>query len=456
MGREEQPITVVGAGPAGGLMSLYLARRGLRVFVYERLPDLRRVAISAGRSINLALANRGLHALSEVGLTAQVEQHLIPMRGRLLHDVAGSLDFQPYGHRPHEVIYSVSRQALTALLLDAVEATGRVEIRFRHNCLGVNLEHRCMTLYDEANDRLHEVAFHRIIGCDGVHSPVRHAVLAATAGRCTEEPLAHGYKELTIPPADDGGFRMEAKALHIWPRGGFMLIALPNLDRGFTVTLFLPCEGDPSFASLTDEAELCAFFEHSFPDAVALMPRLAQEFFSHPTGRLSTLRCTPWHVRGEAVILGDAAHAVVPFHGQGMNCAFEDCSALDACLGRLAGDWERAFSELEALRRPNAEAIADLSIENYLEMRSSVREPRFQMRRELGWRLEERHPRRFIPRYSMVMFHRIPYAEAKRRGQIQEGILDRLTTGIEDLAEVDLALADRLIGECLSELEQSP
>ncbi len=444
-------ITLIGAGLAGALLSLYLAQRGYRVTVYERRPDLRKVEIPAGRSINLALANRGLYALSQVGLGEAVGKLLIPMRGRMLHDETGDLQLQPYGHRPEEVIYSVSRQALTALLMDAAEATGQVQIVFNQSCQAIGFKPHRLTLRNEADQSLHRVPFDRVIGCDGIHSRVRRAILQATSGQCSEEPLAHSYKELSIPPGENNRFRIEANALHIWPRGGYMLIALPNLDRGFTVTLFLPNQGEDSFATLTDAERLYRFFEGRFPDAAALMPNLATEFFSHPTGTLSTIRTHPWHYRGKALILGDAAHAIVPFHGQGMNCAFEDCAFLSECLARLGEEWEGVFAEFERLRKPDAEAIADLSLENYLEMRSTVRDPKFLLKKELAFRLEDRQPHRFIPRYSMVMFHRIPYAEAKRRGAIQDGILETVLADVKGLEEVDYSYADQLIKERLWE-----
>jgi 2-polyprenyl-6-methoxyphenol hydroxylase and related FAD-dependent oxidoreductases len=452
MNMEPKQISLIGAGLSGALLSIYLARHGYRVTVYEGRPDLRKVAIPPGRSINLALANRGIYALEEVGLIDRVNKLLIPMRGRMLHDEAGHLQFQPYGHKPEEVIYSVSRTALTALLMDAAQATGQVEICFNQSCQTIDFKHHLLTVRNETDQSMREVPFELIIGCDGIHSVVRRSLLQATSGHCSEEQLPHSYKELTIPPGENNTFQIEENALHIWPRGGYMLIALPNLNGGFTVTLFLPNQGEESFASLIDKHTLIAFFNQRFPDVLPLMPHLAEEFFNHPTGRLSTIRTTPWHYRGEGLILGDAAHAIVPFHGQGMNCAFEDCSALNECLTRLGEDWETVFAEFEAKRAPNAEAIADLSLENYIEMRSTVRDPNFQLKKELAWRLEECYPDRFIPRYSMVMFHRTPYAEAKRCGVIQNQILETLLSGIHSLNEVDYTYADHLIKEKLGEL----
>lgn len=439
-------VTLVGAGLAGSLLAIFLAKRGYRATLLERRPDPRKAAgpASAGRSINLALANRGIAALEEVGVMERVRSELIPMAGRMLHDEEGRLKLIPYGNKPHEVIYSVSRAGLNALLLEAAEATGRVSVRFDETVRGVDFENRTVqgTPYDV------------LIGTDGSASAVRAAILERTGGRLDEQPLGHGYKELTIP-AGDGGvgrFRMEKNALHIWPRGEYMLIALPNADGSFTATLFLPnrSQGDESFESLTTPQAVLALFERRFADAIPLMPTLVEDFFTNPTGHLETIRCAPWSFEDHALVLGDAAHAIVPFHGQGMNAAFEDCGVFDRCLAAPDRPWTEVFAEFEALRRPDTDAIADMALENYVEMRSTVREPKFQLKKDLSFRLEERHPGRFIPRYSMVMFHTIPYAEAQRRGAIQEEILDELTSRAASLPEVDLARADRLIAERLS------
>ncbi len=327
------------------------------------------------------------------------------------------------------------------VLLDAAEETGRVSIRFGETVGGIDFANRRVlpqaTPYDV------------VIGTDGSASAVRAAILERTGGRLDEEPLGHGYKELSIPPAEDGGFRMEKNALHIWPRGEYMLIALPNTDGSFTVTLFLPQQGVESFRALTTPEAVRALFERRFADAIPLMPSLTEDFFGNPTGHLETIRCEPWSFEDHALVLGDAAHAIVPFHGQGMNAAFEDCGAFDRCLENPDRPWNEVFAEFEEHRRPNTAAIADMALENYVEMRSTVREPKFQLKKDLSFRLEERHPGRFIPRYSMVMFHTIPYAEAKRRGAIQETILDDLTSHAASLADVDFARADRLIAERL-------
>lgn len=426
-------ITLIGAGLAGSLLAVYLARRGYRVRLFERRPDLRKVEISAGRSINLALANRGIHALREVGLMPKIEPVLIPMKGRMLHDERGNLQLLPYGNKPHEVIYSVSRGGLTALLMDAAEEAGDMKILFDRHCRDFDLPGQRFRAGDE------QASFEILIGTDGGGSEVRDAVMRATHGKASEEMLAHSYKELTMPA--DRARGMERNALHIWPRGEFMLIALPNPDGSFTATLFLP---NTIFDELNDPHRLMEFFKEEFPDSMKLLPDLGEQFFANPAGRLGTVRCWPWHYEGQALLLGDAAHAIVPFHGQGMNAAFEDCSALNALLDD-GSDWSNVFDNFARERKPNTDAIADMALENYIEMRSSVRDPRFQLKKELSFMLEERHPGRFLPRYSMVMFHSIPYAAAQSRGAIQEDILNTLIGDATRAENIDLALARRLI-----------
>ena len=437
-------ITVIGAGPVGALMGIYLARRGLDVTIHERRPDMRRVAIPAGRSINLALANRGIDALERVGLIDEVRRHLIPMRGRMIHDEDGGLELQPYGNKPDEVIYSVSRGALNKILMNAAEAAGAA-IRFRCRCDRLELDRRVLTLADENGGTVREHPFEVVIGADGGGSVVRAAIAAVAGGEVDEDILGHGYKELTIPPRPGGGFAMEKNALHIWPRGGYMLIALPNPDGGFTATLFLPNQGEDSFAALQTADQVAAFFDRRFADAVPLLADLRDSFFANPTGMLGTIRCLPWRRRGDAVVIGDAAHAIVPFHGQGMNAGFEDCVALDGCIARHGADWDGAFAAFESDRKPNADAIADMALENYVEMRDSVRDAKFMLKKQLAWKLEELYPDAFIPRYSMVMFHLLPYAEAWRRGKVQAEILDELTVSATSLDAVDFDRAGRLV-----------
>ena len=447
------PVTLFGAGLAGSLLAVYLARRGHDVTVYERLPDMRQVAIPAGRSINLALAHRGIRALDGVGLMSEVQKLLIPMRGRMLHDKDGGTSLTLYGRTPTEVIYSVSRPGLNMLLMDAAEKAG-ARFHFGQRVADVNFDTHQISLVEEPGGRRHNVHADTLIGTDGGGSAVRQALMKHRGVKVTEDILPHAYKELTIPAAAEGSHRMEKHALHIWPRGGYMLIALPNLDGSFTVTLFLAREGEPSFAKLEQPGELKRFFAAEFPDALALIPELERDFSTHPTGLMGTVHTARWHADGHALLLGDAAHAIVPFHGQGMNCAFEDCLVLDQCLESHGEDWGKVFAEFEALRRPNAEAIATMALENYVEMRDAVRDPRFLLQKKLGFLLEERNPGMFVPRYSMVMFHHLPYADARSRGAIQQRILDRLTDGVSDVAQVDLSQADALVRAELGKLER--
>jgi kynurenine 3-monooxygenase len=450
--KQRQQITIVGAGLVGSLLAVLLARRGYDLRVVEKRPDLRRAKIPAGRSINLALAERGIHALRQAGVMDAVAPNLIPMRGRLLHDGEGRLNFQPYGQRPEEAIHSVSRAKLNCILLDAAEATGRVDLRFSSSCEGIDLANNTVHCRDEMGGRLERSSFEFLVGADGAGSTVRDALIRATDGSCDVAILDHAYKELCIPAGPGGTFQMDRNALHIWPRGGYMLIALPNLDASFTVTMFLPKVGDPSFESLRDARAVEVFFQKQFPDVVPRMPNLVHDFLENPTGSMGTVRCTPWHYAGKALLIGDAAHALVPFHGQGMNCGFEDCVELLGCLDRHDDNWSATIAEYGPRRKPDTDAIAEMALENYVVMRDRVTDPLFRQKKELGFVLERRHPRRFIPQYSMVMFHRVPYAAAQQRGAVQEVILTELLRGASDVSQVDLEKADLLIESRLEEL----
>jgi len=441
----EGRLTIVGAGLAGSLLGIFMARRGFRPELYERRPDMRRATISAGRSINLALADRGIHALERAGVIDEVRPLMIPMRGRMLHDLDGHTSLLQYGQDDREVIYSVSRAELNRRLMTEVERITGTPIRFQQACRGADFATARLRMSDEPASREYFLEGGPFIATDGASSAVRDAMVDGGLATASEDILPHNYKELTIPAGPDGSHRLDPHALHIWPRGGFMLIALANIEGSFTVTLFLPAEGPESFATLTDAQRVTAFFERHFPDALPLIPTLAEDFFGNPTGSMVTVHCSPWHVDGQALLLGDAAHAIVPFHGQGMNCAFEDCVTFDALLDRHA-DWPALFAEFERQRRPNAEAIARMAIENYVEMRDSVRSPKFQLQKLLSLELERRFPGRFIPRYSMVMFHHeIPYATAFERGKVQQRILDELTGTADTLGQVDLERARQLV-----------
>lgn len=445
--RTTRRITLVGAGLAGALLATLLAQRGFAVEVYERNPDPREGGLRGGRSINLALAARGRHALRRAGLLEAVDRFTLPMGGRMMHSEWGELTLQPYGATEDEVIWSTHRGRLNELLIETAATSGRVTLHFDHE----------LDRVDWARKRLHFVNgashdFDVLIGSDGAGSALRRAMGEVRELGVTEDLLDHGYLELTIPPTRQGTFALDPQALHIWPRGGFMMIALPNDDHSFTGTLFLPRTGDASFERLADWLHQEDFFRLHFPDAMPLLPRLQADFAEHPVGLLGTVRCRHWHVGGDALLLGDAAHAIVPFHGQGMNAAFEDCTALLRLLEDDEQTWDTCFERFERERVPQANAIADMALENYAIMRAAVRDPGFLLRKRLEHELERRHGDRFVPRYSLVMFHRGPYADAYRRGEIQAEILDRLLAGAGSLEEVDFEEAARLIAGRLEPL----
>lgn len=443
-----QPVSVVGAGLAGALLALFLARRGLAVSVFERRADPRQSEPERGRSINLALAARGMRALQAAGVMDEVRPLLIPMRGRMVHERSGRTALQPYGQREHEVIWSVGRAALNRVLIEAATRQGEVSVRFRQTCLAADCAAGTLQLRDQVGGADYALPLAPCIATDGAGSAVRTSLAAQKRVQVREEWLDHDYKELSI--AADAAGALEPQALHIWPRGGFMLIALPNTDGSFTATLFLARHGMQSFAALEDAAAVTAFFAQEFPDVLPLIPDLSAQFAAHPQGQLGTVHCAPWEVGGQVLLLGDAAHAIVPFHGQGMNAAFEDCTLLDTLIPEH-DDWASLFTRFARARRPDTEAIAQMAVENYHEMRDAVLDAGFVRRKALAMALERRFPERFIPRYSMVMFHpEIPYAEALRRGTLQAQLLEELDPGTD--AEPDPARAERLVHERLPPL----
>ncbi|RDX35293.1 FAD-dependent monooxygenase [Kangiella sp. HD9-110m-PIT-SAG06] len=448
-----QHITMIGAGLVGSLMSIYLGQRGYKVDVHDKLPDIRNTTIPAGRSINLALANRGIRALQQVGVMDKVERLLIPMKGRMLHDVTGKLTLQPYGQKDEEVIYSVSRAGLVSLLRDEAEATGNVTFHFESKLTEIDPDNKTLTLKNEKTDVETSQQYDILLGTDGAGSKTRRTLESLGVKGFSSDLLEHSYKELTIPAGSESPFQIEKEALHIWPRGGYMLIALPNLDGSFTVTLFMPNKGKISFETLNTRPKVEDFFNENFSDVLDLIPNVAEDFFTNPTGILGTVRSKNW-AHGDVLLFGDASHAIVPFHGQGMNCGFEDCSELHRLLNKHSDDWQKVINEFTSVRRDNADAIADMALENYVEMRDSVRDPQFQLKKAIAFKLEQRFPTQFIPRYSMVMFHHMPYSEAYRRGKVQSEILSQLANDNQSIDDIDWLLASKLVQDKLNPISK--
>lgn len=444
-------FTIAGAGLAGALLATLLAREGFEVEVLERRPDPRAKGYEGGRSINLALAERGLNALRMAGLDAPVLAEAVMMRGRMVHFDDGRQQLQRYGRDDSEVIWSVQRGRLNLIMLDAAEAAGAT-LRFSQRIESVDFDAGTLDAVNDHDRTRRVVHFDALLGADGAGSAVRQAMARVGALEERFEPLGHGYKELEIPVTPEGEFRIEPNALHIWPRGGYMCIALPNAERNFTVTLFLPNLGPhPSFETVHSAAQARALFEAEFADALPLIPALEHDFAVNPVGQLGTLYLDNWHLAGRAVLVGDAAHAMVPFHGQGMNCAFEDCVNLAWHL-RQGGDLAEAFAAYQSERMPNALAIQHMALENYVEMRDRVDDADYLLQRALEVRLAELHPERFVPRYAMVSFRRVPYRVALERGQVQRQILVEATQGRERLEDIDLDAAARLVNERLTPL----
>ena len=440
-------FTLIGAGLTGPLLATYLAQRGHSVEIYERRPDMRKESISAGRSINLALSARGNHALKEVGLYDKIKPNTIPMKGRMIHDLDGITHLQPYGQKDNEVIFSVSRAQLNMELMTWAEETGNVTIRFNHQLISADLEqNKLMFQLSDSLEEL-ELSFNRVIGCDGSASILRKSIVEKADVQYVKKPLGHGYKELTIPPLESGEFQIEPNALHIWPRGNYMLIALPNNDCSFTCTLFFPMAGATSFKTVKTEKDILDLFQSQFPDAIKLMSTLVEDFQSNPTGDLASVYCKPWHFGDKALLIGDAAHAVVPFFGQGMNASFQDCSALAQLMDQIEDDWPAIFNAFSSTQVKNGHAIADMAIENYLEMRDHVNDTEYKKKRNVELKLERMFPGRFIPRYSMVSFHQIPYSEVYQRGGEQFKIIDDVLKADPSGQFIDKAMIEKMLPE---------
>jgi len=428
-----EKFVLIGSGLAGGLLAAYLGRRGYDVDLYERRADPREGNIVGGRSINLAVSTRGIHALEQLGIADEVLQHAIPMRGRMIHDKSGDLHFAPYDVDPNKHINSIGRAALNTTVIEAAQRYPNVRVHFNHRCTDVDLTEAVAYLKTSSveaavsaanSPQIIKARGDAVIGVDGAFSAVRQSMQRRLKDFDYDESyLAHGYKELTIPPAPDGAWRMEKEALHIWPRKSFMMIALPNPDGSFTCTLFWEFEGPRSFATTKTDEDVCRFFDEEFPDAVPLMPTLLEDFRENPTGSLVTIRCAPWSYKDKVALIGDAAHAVVPFYGQGMNAAFEDCVVLDECLAEFPDNRERAFAEYYKKRKVNTDALADLAIENFIEMRDKTASRAFRAKKKLDHLLEAALPGMYLPLYAMVTFTRMPYLQAARRARLQDRIV---------------------------------
>jgi kynurenine 3-monooxygenase len=415
-------FVLIGSGLAGGLLAAYLGRRGYEVELYERRADPREGNIVGGRSINLALSTRGIHALEQLGIADEVLRHAIPMPGRMIHDKSGELHFSPYDRDPRNHINSIGRAALNTTVIEAALRYPSVRIFFNHRCTEVDLN--AAVGYLETSTGSVTARGDSIVGVDGAFSAVRQSMQKQIPNfEYDESYLAHGYKELTIPPASDGSWQMEKNALHIWPRKSFMMIALPNPDGSFTCTLFWEFKGPRSFETTTTDDDIRRFFHEEFPDAVPLMPALLEEFRENPTGSLVTIRCAPWFHQGKVALVGDAAHAVVPFYGQGMNAAFEDCVVLDECLAGFPENRERAFAEYFQRRKENADALADLAVANFIEMRDKTASKVFRAKKRLDHFLEAALPGIYLPLYTMITFTRMPYAAAARRARFQDRLI---------------------------------
>ncbi len=432
---KKERILIVGAGLVGSLWALMLGQRGYHVEVYERRPDMRKFGFAGGRSINLAMSERGWRALAVAGVEEAIREEAIPMKGRMMHDLKGNLTFQPYGLEG-QAIYSVSRAGLNLKLIEAADALGNVRFFFGHKCTRVQFGESPLLFFAAPEGQAIQRSADLVFGADGAFSAVRYSMQRTARFNYSQQYLEYGYKELSIPSADGGEHQLEKNALHIWPRKQFMLIALPNAGGDFTVTLFLPFKGENSFEQLQSPRAVRAFFEKWFPDALELMPDLEKDFLENPTGTLMTVRCRPWQKNGNTLLMGDAAHAIVPFYGQGMISGFEDCRILNDMLeeGQSWSDIIQTFSDS---RPKDTNAIADLALRNFVEMRDLVADPTFLLRKKLEKVLHQKYPERFLPVYSMVSFSHIPYAKALEEQGKQDALFERILAHPQPEAVLD-------------------
>ena len=430
---EKKNVIIIGAGLVGSLWAVYLSKAGYSVTMYERRPDIRKAEISAGKSINLALSVRGWTALDAVGVGDEIRKIAIPMSGRVMHDLTGNLTYQPYG-KEGQAIFSVSRGKVNATMMDIAEKHGNATIHYNHDCRKVDLKNGIVWLTNNLTGEEIEAKADLIFGADGAFSAVRYnSMQKLDRFQYSQNFIADGYREILLPANADGSYKMDKNALHIWPRGRFMLIALANEDGSFTCTLFMPHEGgENAFDKLTSKEAVDNFFKTTFPDFYTMMPNIADAWEDHPLSALAIVRCYPW-AHGKTALMGDAAHATVPFYGQGMNAGFEDCTVLNNLMHKHNHDWEAIFAEYSKERKPDGDALQDLSLENYYVMRDFVADPAFLLRKKIEAKFSELYPDKWLPLYSQVTFSNIRYSVAYKQGKIQGEIMDQVmeTPGIE-------------------------
>jgi len=441
-------IAIIGAGLVGSLQAIYMARKGFDVSIYERRSDIRDAKLVAGRSINLSLSDRGWKALKGAGISDEIEKIAIPMKGRMVHDVEGNQSFQPYGF-DDQAIYSVSRGELNKQLLIKADEYPNVQFFFNQQVKDIDLKANALIIQDLHTKQASEKAYDRIIGTDGAFSAVRLRLMKTDKFNFSQKYLEHGYKELHIPANTDGTHQLDEHSLHIWPRGQFMLIALPNIDGSFTLTLFFPYDGEVSFNSLDTDEKVMDFFQKTFPDTLPLIPDLLKDYNENPTASLVTVRCSPWHYQDKICLMGDASHAIVPFYGQGMNSGFEDCTVFNDLFEQADWEWDQVFSQFSAKRAPEADAISELALRNYVEMRDLTANEQWLLQKKIERKITTKYPDKWLPLYSQVTFSHTPYDKALRNGEIQDAIMKRVMdrpdiSEVWDTEEVEQAVLNEL------------
>jgi len=430
----QKTATIVGAGLVGSLWAVYLSKAGYKVTMVERRPDIRKAEISAGKSINLAMSDRGWRALDAIGIGDEIRKMAIPMYGRQMHDLQGNLTFQAYG-KPGQAIFSVSRGGLNAKMMDIAEEVGKAQIFYNERCTGVDLNKGIV--YTEHTEIKEKKTYHSdvVFATDGAFSAVRYnSMQILDRFDYSQRYIDDGYKEILLPANADGSYKMDKNSLHIWPRGRFMLIALANEDGSFTCTLFMPNEGETSFASLKTKEAVIAFFQKTFPDFYTMMPEIGDKWDDHPLSALAIIRCYPW-VHGKTALMGDAAHATVPFYGQGMNCGFEDCTVMWELMQKHKEDWTKVFAEYQLLRKPDGDAVQDLSLDNYYVMRDFVADPKFLLQKKIEAHFSQKHPDKWIPLYTQVTFSQIRYSDAYRNGKKQDELMKAVMAKFPDIEQ---------------------